>query len=156
MQAMLSDGNSPKLVWGHLGFLSCENGVQNFWDGNSASLFLLFPGPSVSYCGWAKSISHHLETMLEAITFVDIYVGESVIMPGILNGAFYGLRNHPHRTHFPHYGSKILLGSSFGRIPISPKAARYCWGPLEGGWGWVESWENFPRSPQPRSWPRPS
>ena len=44
----------------------------------------------------AKSISHHFETMVEPITFVGIYVGESNHSLGCLNGARSGFRNHPH------------------------------------------------------------
>ena len=30
------------------------------------------PGPT--YCGWTKSISHHLETMVETITFMKVFM----------------------------------------------------------------------------------
>ena len=38
------------------------------------------------YCGWTKSISHHFEAMVETITFVAVYAGES-FFPGFLGGA---------------------------------------------------------------------
>ena len=49
-----------------------------------------------TYCGRTKSISHHLETMVETRTFIGIYVGDSNQKPGLLNGgAISGFRSHP-------------------------------------------------------------
>ena len=51
-----------------------------------------------SYCGWTKSISHYLETMVERIACYGIYRG--IMVPGFLNGgAISGFRNHPQLPH---------------------------------------------------------
>ena len=45
--------------------------------------------------GWTKLL-HHFETMVETTRFVGIYVGESKIILGCLQGgALHGFRNHP-------------------------------------------------------------
>ena len=36
------------------------------------------PNRAYLHCGWTKSISHHLESMVGTMAFVGIYVGKSV------------------------------------------------------------------------------
>ena len=78
---------------------------------------------SGSVCGWAKSISRQIETTLEIITFVGIYIGGIESASERLSG-FWISRHHPrvHRRFIPPKTETICAVSTVGsgRFP-TPK-----------------------------------
>ena len=56
------------------------------------------------YCGWTKSISHHLETMVETIRFIGIIPGDSNQKPGFLG---------------VHHSETLVSDSNPAKIPIN-------------------------------------